>query len=255
MQETIIQDTVMTFYSPVQDISRIDMSDGDNISSIIIIQRMIRRTLLKIMTRKYIQSSIIHKVIEIQRIVRGFLIRNIFIVCGRYQTPDWRKKQDWYSTGKKNECEIYQRDLVERITHNKCTKTNYRISIITNDMCINPYPMKETDGFEWTEDFDGYMTCGNNRLFINLKFVCGNGGAQIRTLREVYHFILHQLNYIVNHSDTDIQMINILDGDIVYKHIDKFKYLLNKECYSSACKKIFIGDMHAFRIFWNNNYK
>jgi hypothetical protein len=49
--------------------------------------------------------------------------------------------------------------------------------------------MLNDDGYEYSENFDGLILKNNNKFYFNLKFVCGNGGAQTRTLREIYHFI------------------------------------------------------------------
>ena len=33
-------------------------------------------------------------------------------------------------------------------------------------------------------------------MYINFKMICDRGGSQTRSLREVYHFITTQLNYL-----------------------------------------------------------
>jgi len=62
-----------------------------------------------------------------------------------------------------------------------------------------------------------------------LKFICDNGGAQIRTLREVYHFIKYQLKYLIKFNTNNIYFINILDGDICYNNMNKFNFLIKKK--------------------------
>lgn len=44
------------------------------------------------------------------------LIESDKLVGGSEQTKNWRKKQPWYKTGKSNECEKYQIDLIKKIT-------------------------------------------------------------------------------------------------------------------------------------------
>ena len=75
--------------------------------------------------------------------------------------------------------------------------------------------------------------------------MCDNGGAQTRTLREVYHFIKCQFNYLIKYNNTNIKFINILDGDTCYKNMDKFNYLLNKN--KAYNKYIFIGSLYDFQ--------
>ena len=72
------------------------------------------------------------------------------------------------------------------------------------------------------------------------------GGSQTRSLREVYHFITTQLNYLKQ----NILFINILDGDESYRNMDKFKYLLSKPDYLTI-KNIFVGDMKTFYDWFN----
>ena len=98
------------------------------------------------------------------------------------QTKDWRKQCPWYHGGKHNECEIYQRHLVECITTHPCVKTDIRINLRDKQLYNKKYPMKDVDGFDYTEDFDGNIL---DKYYINLKMICDAGGAQTRTLREV----------------------------------------------------------------------
>lgn len=119
------------------------------------------------------------------------------IIYSEYQTKNWRKKQVWYKNGKSNECEKYQINNIEKIKKIKINKTNDRINI--EKLIIDNYknPIKNNDGYEYTENFDGKNIINNNIYYFNLKFVCDKGGAQTRTLREVYHFIKYQLDYLV----------------------------------------------------------
>ena len=75
------------------------------------------------------------KIIIIQKYVRRFLIKKqILIPSSYYQTKIWRKNRKWYNNGKSNECEKYQINLIENIIKNKIIKTNERINIETNDI-------------------------------------------------------------------------------------------------------------------------
>lgn len=173
------------------------------------------------------------------------------------QTKTWRKEQPWYKTGKSNECELYQRQLVEQITQGRCIKTCARIKLDTYEIRDNASPMSYQDGFEWTEDFDGKQTIHNITIYYNLKMVCDSGGAQTRTLREVYHFVHCQLEHLLqtqNKQACNIYFVNILDGDQSCKRQKHFEYLLAKDKYSEVKKYVFCGDMHTFGSWYDTVY-
>ena len=199
------------------------------------------------------------------------------ITNSKEQTKNWRKACDWYKNGKSNECEIYQKKLIKQLIGYIPSKTNDRFYMETKDIINKTNPMKDKNGFEFTEDFDGKVITKthnkiNNTIYFNLKFCCDAGGAQTRTLREVYHFIKCQIEYVIkkqkeindssglfdlsdlsdSSNSSEIYFINILDGDTSYKNMDKFKYLLEKEkkMKQDMCevinKYIFIGSMLEF---------
>lgn len=195
----------------------------------------------------------INEIIIIQKYIRRFLImKKILIPSSYYQTKHWRKARNWYNNGKSNECEKYQLKNIEKIINLDIEKTNERINIETLKIINKRNPLKENNGFEWTEDFDAKINNNNNIYYFNLKFVCSNGGAQTRTLREVYHFINYQLQFIKCNKTKNIFFINILDGDTCYNNINKFNYLLNKKIYEKQKKYIFIGSLYDFQ---NNIHK
>ena len=79
-------------------------------------------------------TSILHA-IKIQNMVRSFMVRKRILIPGsEIQTKNWRKNQNWYRGGKHNECELYQRSLIEKITQTKCNKSDKRINIITKNL-------------------------------------------------------------------------------------------------------------------------
>lgn len=58
-------------------------------------------------------SSYIKTIIIIQKYIRRFLIKKQFLIpSSYYQTKKWRLNQTWYYTGKNNECEKYQINLI-----------------------------------------------------------------------------------------------------------------------------------------------
>lgn len=145
-----------------------------------------------------------------------------------------------------NECEKYQLKLIEKIIKNKINKTDERINMETCNIVFNKNPLLNNNGFEYTENFDGILLFNNNIYYFNLKFVCDSGGAQTRTLREVYHFIKHQYEYLNKYELNNVYFINILDGDTCYNNMNKYKYIINK---NQENKNIFIGSMYEFQKY------
>jgi hypothetical protein len=174
---------------------------------------------------------------------------NVSLIPSSQQTKAWRKEQSWYNTGKNNECEMYQRRVVETITQTKCPKTSARIRLDTYDIRENSKPMSSDDGFEWTEDFDGKQFINNNTIYYNLKMVCDSGGAQTRTLREVYHFVKCQLEHLIETNNENTYFVNILDGDQCHNRQKHFQYLLSKHRYTEVKNKVYCGDMYTF-VSW-----
>lgn len=173
------------------------------------------------------------------------------IISSSIQTKEWRQKQEWYRGGKHNECEIYQRKLLKDFLGTDIPKCKFRLNTETNELCSKQSPLTENDGFEWTEDFDGYVD--KYKIYINLKWVCDAGGAQTRTLREVYHFVKTQAEHLVQ-TKNKVYFINILDGDTSALFKSKFDYLLNKDRYNSIRQNIFVGDMLEFTRWFLGNF-
>lgn len=191
-------------------------------------------------------------------------LENIFqelnIVCSSIQNKKWRKSCLWYKGGKRNECEKYQLTTLLKITKEPIkTKTDLRFNILTYSFDKVKNPNTKDNGFEYTEDIDGIQKIGDYTLYYNLKMICNKGGAQTRTLREVYHFIRCQLEYLlIRTCDLDNNCItsyfvNILDGDESFRNINKFKNLINKERYNKIKKYVYIGDLKQYIELWKKS--
>ena len=181
---------------------------------------------------------------------------NIFIPS-KHMTKEWRKLQSWYKGGKKNECEIKQREWSESIVGTIINKTKIRLNKRSLEMKIKKTPNKFEDGFDWTEDFDGLISNIDKKFYFNFKMCICSGGAQTRTLREVFTHIETQLNYLNKLKETSTKLdtineyfINILDGDICYHHRDKFEYLLNLSVFEEVKKYVFVGDTFEFNDWY-----
>jgi hypothetical protein len=184
----------------------------------------------------------------------NLVFKNIFypvlLTPSKYQTKTWRQEQTWYQNGKKNECELYQKNFIKLITGNELIDTKYRLNLRTLEMKKVKNPLLLNDGFDWSENFDGFQMNGSDCFLYNLKFVCDAGGAQTRTLRETYHFIEAQFKFS-KLPDCNLFFINILEGDSVFQNINKFQYLQSN--YADV-NNIFIGDMEQFYKYWSNKF-
>lgn len=162
------------------------------------------------------------------------------------QTCEWRKVQPWYNGGKRTECEKYQFRQIKSITGFQPAKSGLRIHKLKD--CIEDvyHPFNREDGFEYTETFDGEVVLKGKTILFNLKFVCGRGGAQTRTLKQVYDFIKSQRNVL-----DKVTIINILDGDECHRNADKFSYLADSVYKPHFINtRVFIGDMARFTQWW-----
>jgi len=172
------------------------------------------------------------------------------IVQRKVQTKDWRKSQSWYVNGKSNECENYQKKLIIAITGKSIGGSTYmRINTNTHELkkfSNNKIPHgteeEQDDWGYWTEDFDGQEEKNNKKLFYNLKFVCEEGGAQRRTLRELHHFIHAQNDVIKNPEYSNVYFINILDGKLCEDYKNCFRKFKDPRC--------FIGSMYEFQHWY-----
>ncbi len=145
--------------------------------------------------------------------------------------------------GSKNP-EDYQRQKIIEGTGSKCDKTNMRINLRTNKMKEIAQPNTKEDGFDYSEDFDGVQVINNIKIYINLKCIVGKGGAQTRSLREVYWFIEGQLNVLKENKE--IYFANILDGDEASFCMPKFNHILSLSDFESVKCNVYIGDLKGY---------
>lgn len=180
--------------------------------------------------------------------------KNDEITPSKFQTKIWRKIQTWYKNGKKTECEKYQVKNIEKIIGTNISKTNMRFNKETNTFTKMTNPNTEENGFEWTEDMDGIYEILGIKYYINFKMVCDKGGAQTRSLREVYEFIKAQAYWLLANKEEPILFINILDGDESFRNRNKFQYLdkYKNGLFVPIKDKIFIGDLYEFNIWWSS---
>ncbi len=165
------------------------------------------------------------------------------------QTASWRKEKLGNMSGGAGtmKAENYQRSEIEKITGKECHKTNLRFNCETGKLVKRSRPNVAIDGFEYTEDFDGETKLNEKQsLLINFKMICGKGGSQTRSLREVYHFVKEQINYLKNYDN--YYFVNILDGDESARCFNKFCYLLDR--FPDVKARCFVGDLYSFNKWY-----
>jgi hypothetical protein len=148
--------------------------------------------------------------------------------------------------------EDYQRSMIVQFSGVACPKTNMRINLRTNTLREIAMPNKHTDGFDYSEDFDGCQTFGEKKVYLNLKCIVGTGGSQTRSLREVYWFVQGQLNVLGTIQNT--YFANILDGDEADSVLPKFRYLLDLPEYRESKNNVYVGDLKGY-LNWTTQLK
>lgn len=143
--------------------------------------------------------------------------------------------------------ENFQREMIKKGTNLSCDKTNVRINLRNFSLENISRPNVKRNGFDYSEDFDGFQKIHSYKIYLNLKCIVGKGGSQTRSLREVYWFIEGQLNVLKkNENIENIYFANILDGDEAFSCKDKFEYLKSLSIYSEIKDKIYIGDLKNY---------
>ena len=174
------------------------------------------------------------------------------LIPGAKMTKEWRKKV--IGQGKNmggataSRVEKWQRLCLEKIVKQNVAKTNLRLNHSTKKLETVTRPSRQPDEFEWTEDFDGVFYIGKTRYLVNFKMIVGTGGAQTRSLREVYHFIkcqeAHLRKFCAHQKDT--KFLNILDGDTSANKMAAMRLAQTK----ATVSEIYIGDTYALKKLW-----
>ena len=178
------------------------------------------------------------------------------VIAGRLHTKN--KRSELYGPvaggGGSTKPEKHQREQIIAGTNRPCYKTQTRINKRTNEMMENAQPMRNENGFDFTENFDGKQLFTTNTVWINLKSVVGSGGSQTRTLRdECYPFVAAQLDYLLKSNKTDCFFANIFDGDEASSKMKMFHYLLELPEFITVKKYVYVGDLKDYFEWLNVN--
>lgn len=141
--------------------------------------------------------------------------------------------------------EQFQREAIVVGTGRPCPKTNARINTRQHTLSDIAHPMKNKDGFDYTEDFDGKQEFNQTTVWINLKSVVGTGGAQTRALRECYKHVEAQLNYLLKSKKQDY-FANVFDGDEAARQMRLFRYLLDLPEFDKVKDHVYVGDLKGY---------
>lgn len=145
--------------------------------------------------------------------------------------------------------EKYQRKKIIEGTGIDCPKTCIRVHYRTNTLQDKPHPNKYSNGFDYSEDFDGIQCINDKTVFINLKCIVGKGGNQTRSSREVHRHIDGQLNILQIIGNENIYFANIIDGDEGQFNMSKFNNLythIPSELVENLKKHMYIGDLMGY---------
>lgn len=141
--------------------------------------------------------------------------------------------------------EEFQRAMVVEGTGFPCSKTHVRINLRTNTLQDIAHPNTASNGFDYTEDFDGVQTPADTTVYLNFKCIVGKGGTQTRSLREVYWFVEGQLKYALT-APEKVYFANILDGDEAHCAMSKFAYILSLPEFESVRHRVYVGDLRGY---------
>lgn len=146
--------------------------------------------------------------------------------------------------------EHFQRYQIIQGTGIDCPKSNHmRIHFRTSTMVAMVHPNLQDNGFDYSEDFDGVQSIDKDTIiYLNLKCIVGKGGAQTRSLREIYWFIQGQLK-VLQHQINNVYFANIIDGDEAHYNMSKFHHLLSLPEFKNIRYKVYVGDLRGY-IHW-----
>ena len=114
--------------------------------------------------------------------------------------------------------EHWQRNKIVEGTGLQCpSNTHMRINTRNGQLEEKAQPCRKKNGYDYTEDFDGFQPICEKLVYYNLKCIVGSGGGQTRSLREVYHFVEAQAKFLLNNDD--YIFVNILDGEVIIQRL------------------------------------
>ena len=166
------------------------------------------------------------------------------------------RKESWFGKNPPSTVyEDYQRTLVEQETQVECSKPSPAVRLLTVPVClydehVHLVRKRELgDINNHTENFDGQQMFGNGCVvYVNFKFIVGQGGNQTSRLKDVGRFIKTQMKWLDTvENDGCTYFANILDGERCSKEYDSFQSLITLGgTTESYAQRIYVGDLKNY---------
>jgi hypothetical protein len=174
-----------------------------------------------------------------------------------YEWTQERKKEHFGESASSTAYEDYQRDQVGKATGVDVFKpsppTRFHVRPIgLYDSDVRLVEQRTLGNIhDFTENFDGKQVFGKNVVYINFKFIVGQGGNQTSRLRDVGFFVKTQMQWLDStENDGHVYFANVLDGERCAKEFEHFEKLLTLDsCTSSYSQRIFVGDSVGY-VSW-----
>lgn len=165
------------------------------------------------------------------------------------QTKDWRRRQSWYCGGRKTECENFQVETIEKELGIQLEKTSERLHTLTFSIHEYKHPYNDPWGFDFTENFDRVLRDPvSSNTYFNFKFIVGRGGAQTRSLKDVYGFVRIQYQHVWSCLQRCViapRFVNILDGDECARREPMFDWLREQFPHHTHAY-VYVGDLYGY---------
>jgi hypothetical protein len=181
------------------------------------------------------------------------------LIESRFMTASWRSSH-FKNKSSSIVYEQWQKKNIEEITTMQVSVCNLKLNKRNLEILVKRNS-REFDEFDYSEKFDGMhinpkKNHGPGIYLYNLKMICGTGGMQTRSLKNVYDFIECQYKYNKKYPNK-VRFVNILDGDASFSAMKYFNYLNNIYMMgfngTFSCNdpintnEIFIGSTHDFK--------
>lgn len=160
---------------------------------------------------------------------------------------------------------------VSDVTHGACKSADICLNWRKCEFQMNRSKNVATDvGFDLTIPFActqklRYTIPIATRIFIAYRHVDGEGGTQLRVIRDdIYKLVVAQLRTLIlrdaraetgKNYKYNVLFANILEGNAFQKHMPKFMALLMQPEYAAVANRIYIGDVDGYVAFYQGKTK
>ena len=174
-----------------------------------------------------------------------------------YPGHSWtqERKQWWFGENPPStDYEQYQRLLVEQETQTECSKPSPAVRLLIVPVClydehVHLVRQRHLGNINHhTENFDGQQCFDAGVVYVNFKFIVGQGGNQTSRLKDVGTFIKAQMKWLDTvENDGCTYFANILDGERCAKEYESFLNVLTLDGITeSYAQRIYVGDIRNY---------